>query len=114
MKQIIECPNCNRDAEAILKSNRWVKWIDVVCNSCDYESKLINLDFIQPNSPFYKEIYGNNPIEEEERERKNNKWEKENLKDRREIELRLRVKRGELKPWEMEDIKHITKERNLE
>ena len=33
MFQLIECPKCKSKAKAILKENRWVKWIEINCDS---------------------------------------------------------------------------------
>ena len=113
MFQIIKCPKCGEKAKAILKENRWVKWIEISCESedCDYRKNIENLDFIQPSSPFFKAIYGDDPIalekrKQRERERKNN-----NLKDDREINLKLNKL---LKPWEVKDIIKYVRERRLE
>lgn len=114
MFQIINCPNCKRKIKAILKENRWVKWIEVSCEDCGYRKNIENFDFIQPDSPFFKAVYGNNPIEKQKQEIRNRNWAKENLKDKREIELQLRVRQGFLKPWELKDIKSYTRERRLE
>jgi len=114
MFQIIECPNCKTKIKAILQENRWVKWIEVNCDSCGFRNKIKDLDFIQPSSPFFKAIYKKEPIKNYEKEKKEEEKIKDNLKDKREIELKLRVNQGSLKPWQLKDIKHYTRERGIE
>ncbi len=114
MIQIIDCPNCKRKIKAILRMNRWVKWIAIYCEGCGYRNNIENLDFIQPDSPFFEAIYGNNPIAKQKMEEKYKKLEKENLKDKREIGLKIKEKKGLLKPYEVEDIIKYARDKNLE
>ncbi len=109
MFQIIYCPNCKKKIKAILKSNRWVKWIEIYCYDCGYRKNIENFDFIQPSSPFFKKIYGDDPIENFKKGEKEKEMEKENLKDKREINLKKL-----LKPWESDYVKKYTRERKLE
>lgn len=111
MFQIIKCPQCNSKTKAVLKSNRWVKWIEIYCSDCGYEKimKEMELDYIQPSSPFYKAIYGDDPIELEKRKRREEERKKNNLKDDREISLKLK-----LKPWDRDYVKKYARENKLE
>jgi len=113
MFQFIKCPKCGERATATLKKNRWVKWIEIHCedNDCDYRENIENLDFIQPSSPFFKAIYGNDPIELEKRKQRKREKINNNLKDNREINLKLNKL---LKPWEVRDIIKYARERKLE
>ncbi len=84
------------------------------CYSCGYRNKITNFDFIQPSSPFFKKIYKQDPTENYAKEKKEKEKIKENLKDKREIDLKLKINEGILKPWEEKDIKTYTRERRLE
>ena len=97
-----------------MKSNRWVKWIEIYCSGCKYRENVENFDFIQPTSPFFQAIYGNDPIALSKRQRREKESRDNNLKDDREIGLMLKVKEGILKPWEIKDVKSYTRERGLE
>jgi len=114
MFQYTKCPNCKRKIRAILKENRWVKWIEIYCADCGYRKNIENFDLIQPTSPFFQAIYGNDPIALETRKYKELKRKKENLKDDREIGLKIKVQQGLLKSYEVKDIKKYTRERDLE
>lgn len=114
MFQTIKCPNCQGKTKAILQENRWVKWILVDCYDCGYKNKITDLDFIQPSSPFFKAIYKKEPIKNYEKEKKEEEKIRDNLKDKREIELKLKVNQGSLKPWQLKDIKYYTRERRLD
>ena len=111
MFQVINCPNCRRKIKAILKSNRWVKWIEIYCDSCDYRKNIhdTELDYIQPSSPFFKAIYGHDPIELARRERREEERKENNLKDERDINLKLK-----LEPWDRDYIKKYARERGLD
>jgi hypothetical protein len=112
MYQNIKCPNCKSRTKAILQQNRWVKWIIAECYVCGWQ-KLIpekEFDFIQPESPFFKIIYGYDPIAEESLKQKLLKSKKENDKQSKEDNLR---RRG-LKPWQIKDIKSYIRNRGLE
>lgn len=112
--QIVKCPYCGRKIKAVLKSNRWVRWIETYCSECEYRKNIENLDFLQPSSPFFKAIYGHDPIEEAMQKKRNREWEENNFKDNREIEMQLRVKKGLLKPWHKKDIIKYARENKLE
>lgn len=116
MYQNIKCPNCKREIKAILQKNRWVKWIKVECYNCGYR-KLVEekeFDYIQPSSPFFKIIYGHDPLTEENTKIKINKLKKENQNQEREDNLEKMIHRGKLKPHEFKDIKSYVKNRGLE
>ena len=111
-----KCPKCERKIKAVLKSNDWVKWIEIYCSDCDYR-KIIKdkeFDYIQPSSPFFKEIYGNDPYALTARNYREQKVKKEKEKEERENKLLLRKKQGILKSSEVEDIKKYARDRNLE
>ncbi len=116
MFQFIRCPKCSKKIKAILKENRWVKWIEIICDDeeCDYRENIENLDLIQPSSPFFKAIYGDDPIALEKRKQRERERINNNLKDEREIGLKTKVKEGILKPWEEKDIIKYTREHKLE
>jgi hypothetical protein len=111
--QFIKCPNCKAKIKAVLKENRWTKWIEIYCSECDYRKNIHgkDLDYIQPNSPFFEAIYGNDPIELARRERRKEENKKENLKTEREVGLKLNKT---LKPWDRDYIKKYVRERELE
>lgn len=67
-------------------------------------------DFLQPNDPRFEKVYGHNPIKEAKEERRK----KENWKDDREIGLKLKVKKGLLKPWEAREAIKYARDNNLE
>lgn len=90
-----------------------MKWINISC-SCGYRTQIKNFDFIQPENPFFKAIYGNDPVQEQRQRQKSEAWEKENAKDRREIALRLKVKNRQLHTWEEQYIKQYIRESGLE
>ena len=73
-------------------------------------SKINEDDFLQPIDPRFEKVYGYNPIKEyKEKLRK-----KENWKDDREIGLKIKVKKGILKPWQMRDSIKYARERGIE
>ena len=67
-------------------------------------------DFLQPTNPRFEKVYGHNPIREAKEERRK----KENWKDDREVGLRIKAKKGLLKPWEVKSAIRYARENNLE
>lgn len=116
MFEYIKCPNCKRKIKAILKENRWVKWIEIYCSDCGYRKNIHDkeFDYIQPSSPFFKAIYGHDPMELKMRQSREEKKKKENLLEEREKRLKEKVYQGLLKSYELEDIKKYVKESGLE
>ena len=111
-----KCPKCKRKIKAVLKSNFWVKWIEIYCEDCDYR-KIIKdkeFDYIQPSSPFFKEIYGNDPYALAARNYREQKLKKEKEKEARENNLDLKVRQGLLKSHEAREVKKYVKENKLE
>ena len=92
-----------------MKSNRWVKWIEMNCDTCGYHYQLkdTQFDFVQPISPFWEMIYGEQPKLTEP-------IDKEKRRERREEALWRKRKEGKLKPWEEDYVKKYSKERGLD
>ena len=113
MFQFINCPKCKKKIRAVLKENRWVKWIEIYCSDCEYRKNIHEkeFDYIQPSSPFFKAIYGNDPMELRLRTYREEKRKKENLKQNREDRISFNKT---LKPWDKDYIKKTVQERNLE
>ncbi len=112
MYQNIKCPNCQSSTKAILQENQWVRWIKAECFTCGWK-KIIkdkDFDYIQPDSLFFKVIYGYDPITEEKIKNKKELLKKENQRQEREDN----IYRSGLKSWQKEDIKSYVRRRNLE
>jgi hypothetical protein len=71
-------------------------------------------DYIQPDHPLFEEIYKYNPSVMEKKKSDDRMRQKERMKDDREIWLKVKVRQGRLKPWELKEVKSIAKDRGLD
>lgn len=62
-------------------------------------------DFLQPDNPRFKEVYGHDPYAEKIKENKKNEEEKNQKKAELEKKYWGMKKRGELKPWEEKEVR---------
>lgn len=108
---IINCPDCRTHIRAKKEKNRWVKWIDIVCD-CGFKRRLkeIEMDCIQPSSPLWKLVYDTNPFDNYNKELDNKKRREENRKDRLDSEYNLKFK----KPWERKFVKDMVLNKGVE
>ena len=100
----IYCPNCKQKRlEARYGENRWVKWITTECELCGYHNVLKedDIDLIQPDSPLWEMIYGNNIFEETEKRKKEMAWAEEKRKE----QLSAKYDKQFNKPWERKFVK---------
>ena len=110
------CKECEKRFTIYLHEMDGIKWFKGECKSCGNRITLTpkQCDLIQPSSKLFKLYYEDDPFESERKKQKEREMEKENLKQDREDNLRLKVKQGLLKPWEVGDVKSYVRERNLE
>ena len=112
----VSCPNCNSNIWIQHGKNRWAEWYDFNCETCGYKYKLRDYEFdlVQPSHPLFDEIYKDNPVKRIEAEKKAVERATENMKQEREDKLKSEVRKGNLKPWELKDVKNYTRSRGLE
>lgn len=115
-KIIIKCPNCSEQVDIIRRHGHNCESFQGNCETCGWNMLLkdTEYDYVQPSNPLFDLIYKDNPIEKEKRKHQERIRQKENWKDDREIGLKLKVKEGKLKAWELKDIKKIAEDRGLE
>lgn len=120
MKRItIKCPNCQEKVTVRLNANRYGKSLVADCWTCGWRKVAggKELDFIQPDHPFFEVIYGHNPIEKEKARKKRKEIEKEKNKaelDKKYYEMYKSDSSGHSrrKPWEEKFIRKKVLEEN--
>ena len=109
MKLKLHCPNCKNSFNVTHDENRWVEWFAGECWTCGYRFILKDTEFdsIQPNSPFFKLIYGYHPQGEKIERQRKKEYEKEQNKARLEEKY---YKDTKIKPWDRRALKRIVLE----
>ena len=67
-------------------------------------------DFLQPDNPRFKKVYGYDPVEEAKKMKKEKEKKKEDEKAELEEKYWRMKKEGKIKPWEEKDIKKVVLE----
>lgn len=110
------CKECEEKFTIFLHKSDRGKWLRGDCQSCGNRVILTpkQCELIQPSSNLFEFYYGEDPFKVARKKRKETMIQKENLKGDREDRLKIKVKQGLLKPWELGDVKSYIKEHNLE
>jgi len=100
-----KCGNCNEDFDIRVNKNKHGVRIGGECEQCGWRFKLNqqDIDFIQPNNPFWEIVYGALPEKQYAMNKKKTEWEKEQGKIVLEKKYFERYKDGR-KPWEKKAI----------
>lgn len=108
---IIKCPNCQQNISVKHGQNRWAEWFKGECETCGYNFSLKDkhFDFIQPSSPFFKEIYKHHPEKEYEKNRKEAEWKEQKRKEELQKKYWGMGKKSQkpIKPWERRNLEKI-------